>query len=63
MLLVVWQWVYSAFGEEQPTLGAKRFTDATTNPTMGTTSIPKLTFNLRYPGQYYDKESDPGSGS
>ncbi|MBB6561647.1 RHS repeat-associated protein [Acidovorax soli] len=55
---VAWQWAYSAFGDEQPTVGAKRFTDATTNPTTGTTSIPEVTFNLRYPGQYYDKESN-----
>ncbi|MBB6562110.1 hypothetical protein HNP48_004819 [Acidovorax soli] len=63
MLLVVWQWAYSAFGDEQPTLGAKRFTDATTNPTTGSTTIPEVTFNLRYLGQYYDKEGDPGCGS
>lgn len=55
---VAWQWAYSAFGDEQPTLGSKRFTDATTNPTTGSTSIPEVTFNLRYPGQYYDKESN-----
>ncbi|WP_221480411.1 RHS repeat-associated core domain-containing protein [Acidovorax soli] len=54
---VAWQWAYSAFGDEQPTLGSKRFTDATTNPTTGATTIPEVTFNLRYPGQYYDKES------
>jgi RHS repeat-associated protein len=54
---VAWQWAYSAFGDEQPTLGSKRFTDATTTPTTGTTSIPEVTFNLRYLGQYYDKES------
>jgi RHS repeat-associated protein len=55
---VAWQWAYSAFGDEQPTLGSKRFTDVTTNPTTGTTTIPEVTFNLRYPGQYYDKESN-----
>lgn len=54
---VAWQWAYSAFGDEQPTLGSKRFTNETTNPTTGTTTIPEVTFNLRYPGQYYDKES------
>ncbi|WP_428000315.1 RHS repeat-associated core domain-containing protein [Acidovorax sp.] len=55
---VAWQWAYSAFGDEQPTLGSKRFTNETTNPTTGTTTIPEVTFNLRYPGQYYDKESN-----
>jgi len=55
---VAWQWAYSAFGDEQPTLGSKRFTNETTTPTTGTTTIPEVTFNLRYPGQYYDKESN-----
>ena len=53
----VWQWAYSAFGDEQPTTAAKRFTSEMTNPTTGTTSIPDVTFNLRYPGQYFDKET------
>ncbi|MFN9472151.1 hypothetical protein [Acidovorax sp.] len=44
-------------------LSPKRFTDTTTSPTTGSTTIPEVTFNLRYPGQYYDKESDPGCGS
>jgi hypothetical protein len=30
---------------------------------MGTTTIPEVTFNLHYPGQYYDKGRDPGCGS
>ncbi|MBT9512811.1 MAG: hypothetical protein IV104_10735 [Acidovorax sp.] len=55
---VAWQWAYSAFGDEQPTTAAKRFTSETTNPTTGTTSIPDVTFNLRYPGQYFDKETN-----
>ncbi len=53
----VWQWAYSAFGDEQPTTAAKRFTSEMTNPTTGATSIPEVTFNLRYPGQYFDKET------
>ena len=52
-----WQWAYSAFGDEQPTIAAKRFTSETTNPTTGATSTPEVTFNLRYPGQYFDKET------
>lgn len=52
-----WQWAYSAFGEEQPTIGAKRFTSESTNPTTGATNIPEVTFNLRYPGQYFDSET------
>ena len=52
-----WQWAYSAFGEEQPTTGAKRFTNETTTPNTGAASIPEVTFNLRYPGQYFDSET------
>ena len=54
---VAWQWAYSAFGDEQPTIGAKRFTSETTTPTTGATCIPEVTFNLRYPGQYFDPET------
>ena len=53
----VWQWKYSAFGDEQPTLAANRFVDLAMNPNPGTTTIPPVTFNLRYPGQYADVES------
>ena len=52
-----WQWAYSAYGDEAPTLGAKRFTDDTTTPNTGSTSIPPVRFNLRYPGQYFDEET------
>ncbi len=53
----VWQWKYSAFGDEQPTLAANRFADLAVNPTPGSTTIPPVTFHLRYPGQYADSES------
>ncbi|KQO27227.1 RHS repeat-associated core domain-containing protein [Acidovorax sp. Leaf78] len=54
---VAWQWAYSAFGEEAPTTAATRFTSATTNPTTGSTAVPLVQYNLRYPGQYFDEES------
>ncbi|WP_221885740.1 RHS repeat-associated core domain-containing protein [Variovorax sp. MHTC-1] len=54
---VLWQWAYSAFGDEEPTVAAKRFTSATTNPTTGITGASAVTYNLRYPGQYADTES------
>ena len=54
---VAWQWAYSAFGEDAPTTAATRFTSATTNPTTGTTTVPMVQYNLRYPGQYFDEES------
>lgn len=53
----VWQWRYSAFGEEEPTTAAKRFTGPETVPSTGATSTTPATFNLRYPGQYADVES------
>ncbi len=52
-----WQWRYSAFGEEEPTTAAKRFTGAETVPSTGSTSATPIAFNLRYPGQYADAES------
>ncbi|NDZ17812.1 RHS repeat domain-containing protein [Variovorax sp. WS11] len=54
---VLWQWRYSSFGDEQPTTAANRFTSATTTPSTGTTGASIVTYNLRYPGQYADKES------
>lgn len=36
---MAWQWAYSAFGDKQATLGAKRFTNETTNPTTGSTTL------------------------
>ena len=54
---VAWQWAFSAFGDEQPTTARNRFVDTTTSPSLGTTTVAEVTFNLRYPGQYFDKES------
>src|SRR5215207_1388856 len=54
---VAWQWAYSAFGDEEPTTAAKRFTSQYTTPTTGTTGTPDVTLNVRHPGQYEDVES------
>ena len=51
------KWAYSAFGDEEPTTAAKRFTGPNTTPTTGTTTATPVTFNLRFPGQYADSES------
>ena len=59
---VVWQWAYSAFGDNKPTGILK----ATTNPKAAITNQPKLltatspsfAVNLRFPGQYFDSESN-----
>ncbi|MDP9995174.1 RHS repeat-associated protein [Variovorax boronicumulans] len=53
----VWQWGYSAFGEDKPTLAKTRFANLEMTPSPGTTSISEVKFNLRYPGQYADEES------
>ncbi|TFZ05535.1 RHS repeat protein [Ramlibacter henchirensis] len=50
----VWQWKFSAFGDEEPRRAAHRFA----HPSEGfTTNVPDVVFNLRYPGQYADRES------
>ena len=54
---VAWQWAYSAFGEEKPTIAKNRFANTDLNQSFGTTNVPAVTFNLRYPGQYYDQET------
>ena len=46
----VWQWPYSAFGDNQPT-GVLQAT-----PVLQATK-PPMTYNLRYPGQYFDEEA------
>jgi RHS repeat-associated protein len=53
----VWQWGYSAFGEDKPTIARYRFANTETTPNPGTTGIAEVKFNLRYPGQYADEES------
>src|SRR5215217_1271060 len=53
----VWQWAYSAFGQEKPTLATNRFANLDINPNPGTAGITSPEFNLRYWGMYGDKES------
>ncbi len=52
---VVWQWRYSAFGEEPPTRGDGRL--AAKRNEAGAERAGHVSFNLRYPGQYADEES------
>jgi hypothetical protein len=47
---LAWQWIYSAFGDGQPTVAGRKF--ANVAPAPG-----DFEFNLRYPGQTADKES------
>ena len=59
-----WQWPYSAFGEDKPvsTLTATTdpilvyTTDAATN-TQLQAGLSPVSFNFRFPGQYFDSES------
>jgi RHS repeat-associated protein len=53
----VWQWAYSAFGDTKPTTANNRFADLDVTPNSGVTSFAEFVFNLRWPGQYHDKES------
>ena len=53
----VWQWGYSAFGDEKPTHAKNRFANLDLTPSPGTTNISPVVFNLRHPGQYDDEES------
>jgi RHS repeat-associated protein len=53
----VWQWSYSAFGEDKPTIAKNRFANLDITPNPGSTSLSEVKFNLRYPGQYADEES------
>jgi RHS repeat-associated protein len=55
---VAWQWAYSAFGDEKPTIAKNRFANTELNQSFGTTTVPAVTFNLRYPGQYFDQETN-----
>ena len=54
---VAWQWAYSAFGDEQPTIAKNRFANTNLNQSFGSTTVAAVAFNLRYPGQYFDQES------
>jgi RHS repeat-associated protein len=53
----VWQWAYSAFGDEKPTIGKYRFANLDINPNSGTTNISSVVFNVRHQGQYEDVET------
>ena len=53
----VWQWGYSAFGQDKPTLAKNRFANLDVAPSPGTTNVSEAKFNPRYPGQYADEAS------
>ena len=56
----VWQWAYSAFGDNEPTTLQNKFKVSSASTEKGDDSSndpSSLAFNLRYPGQYFDRES------
>ena len=53
----VWQWAYSAFGDEKPTIAKYLFANLEVNPNPGTTGIAETVYNVRGAGQYFDVES------
>lgn len=46
-----WQWSLSGFGQDEPTIAAKKFLP------NATTTTSDFSFNLRFPGQTADRES------
>jgi RHS repeat-associated protein len=58
---VVWQWAYSAFGDNKPTGILKATANPkvafTNQPTLLKATNPSIVMNLRFPGQYWDDES------
>lgn len=57
---VVWQWAYSAFGDNPPSgiLQATQNPDSSATPAvLLQATAPQLTMNLRMAGQYFDEES------
>jgi RHS repeat-associated protein len=38
-------------------MASNRFANTALNQSFGSTTVPAVTFNLRYPGQYFDQES------
>ncbi|MBA3774329.1 MAG: hypothetical protein H0X13_18130, partial [Ramlibacter sp.] len=53
----VWQWPYSAFGNNKPT-GALTATTGASQATRLKAIKPPVEGNLRFPGQYFDEESN-----
>lgn len=53
----VWQWPYSAFGNNKTT-GAVAATSPANGQTALKVSKPAIEVNLRFPGQYFDEESN-----
>ncbi|MFE1571537.1 RHS repeat-associated core domain-containing protein [Comamonas odontotermitis] len=56
---VAWQWLLTGFGEVSPTTGAKGYVQADSAVAGSLPSYaPEVTFNLRYPGQQWDEETE-----
>jgi RHS repeat-associated protein len=55
---VVWQWSYSGFGENKPSGVLQATYDATASVMRFKGTTPSVTMTLRFPGQYFDSESN-----
>jgi len=53
----VWQWSYSAFGDEEPTTAKNRFANLSITANPGTTGISEVVYNIGFMGMYRDGES------
>lgn len=53
----VWEWAYSAFGDNPPTTAKNRFADPDAAASPGTTNISVPEYNIGYWGMYRDRES------
>ena len=53
----VWQWPYSAFGDEEPTTAKNRFANLGVTPNPGTSGITEVVYNIGFMGMYRDNES------
>ena len=53
----VWQWPYSAFGDNQPTGVLQATASPPTNNAALQATVPALVYNLRHAGQYFDEET------
>ena len=57
---VAWQWAYSAFGDNKPTGPLKSSSKVVAGQTINMLKAtqPTVMLNLRFPGQYFDSESN-----
>ena len=60
---VVWQWSYSAFGDDEPTTAKNRCANLCIRPNPGSTGIVDVAYNIGFMGMYRDPEIKYASAS